>query len=159
MPYRRLYLFTALVAVVLLAAAALLSACGGSGGSAASPIAAVASAAASTSPLATSDTQAVRDLANAYWTAYNAYDADKALSYLEKSYGASQDKTVRSEIGQIKTFGVKLGVKEKSAPVLNGADTAQMFLTMSTPTGKRLMLMKFKRVGGAWTITYVQEVK
>ena len=64
------------------------------------------------------DATAVRDVALGYWAAYNAYDLEKTLSYLDEGYRASQEKTIRNEIGQIKNFGVKLGVSEKSAPVL-----------------------------------------
>jgi predicted small secreted protein len=160
MGYRRVHLPAALVAIVLVAAATLIASCGGTSGGGASPSAAVAdSAAASAMPIPAADAQAVRDMATAYWAAYNSYDIEKTLSYLDESYRPSQEKTIRSEIGQLKTFGVKLGVSEKSAPVLTGSDQAQMYLTMKEPTGSRTMLMKFTRAGGTWTITYVQEVK
>jgi hypothetical protein len=171
MSYRKTYLWPVCVVLLVTLSAVAAAACGGSdaGGTGASaqataPAAAsgtsspAASTAASATPMAEADAQAVRDLMTAYWTAYNAYDAEKALSYLEEGYRASQDKTVRSEIGQIKTFGVKLGVKEKSAPVLTGTDQSEMHIDMKTPTGGRELIMKFTRVGGTWMITDVEEI-
>lgn len=105
-----------------------------------------------------SDLAAIRGAMSGYWTAYNAYDAEKALSYLEDNYRTSVEKTVRSEIGKIKTFKVKLGVTEKNAPALAGADKATMFVNMTTPTGAKVIMMSFARVGGVWKITSVQEV-
>ncbi len=159
---RRVPLKTILVVIVLVAAAALLASCGGtssSGGQATSSAAPSSSASANATPISATDAQAVRDLATAYWAAYNAYDAEKTLSYLDTAYRPSQDKIIRSEIGQLKTFGVKLGVSEKSAPVLTAPGQAEMYLTMKTPTGTRTMLMKFAGSGDAWTITYAEEVK
>lgn len=103
------------------------------------------------------DAQAVRDVASAFWEAYNAYDPDKAVSYLDESYRPEKEKTLRGEIGQIKTFGVKLGVSEKTAPVLIGPDQAEMYLTMKEPTGTRTLWMKFARHGDTWTITYSEQ--
>ena len=151
-----------LLAIALLATAALAASCGGTSSSdqqsSSSPTPA-SSSAGSTTPLAAEDAQAVRDLALAYWAAYNAYDPEKAISYLDESYRPAQEKIVRDDIGRIKTFGVKLGVSEKSAPVLIGPDQTEMYLNMKTPTGTRTLWMKFARRGDAWTITYVEEVK
>jgi len=151
-----------LLAIALLATAALAASCGGtssSAGQATSPATPASTSPASTTPLGAEDAQAVRDLALAYWAAYNAYDPEKAISYLDESYRPAQEKIVRDDIGRIKTFGVKLGVSEKSAPVLIGPEQAEMYLNMKTPTGTRTLWMKFARRGDAWTITYVEEVK
>jgi hypothetical protein len=159
---RRVPLSLILLAIALLATAALAASCGGtssSAGQATSPAAPASTSPASTTPLAAEDAQAVRDLALAYWAAYNAYDPEKAISYLDESYRPAQEKIVRDDIGRIKTFGVKLGVSEKSAPVLIGPDQAEMYLNMKTPTGTRTLWMKFALRGDAWTITYVEEVK
>lgn len=159
---RRMTLQRVLLALVLTAAAALVASCGGttsSTGQASSPAAPASSSAGSATPVSAEDAQAVRDLAAAYWAAYNAYDPEKAISYLDEGYRPSQEKVVRDEIGRIKTFGVQLGVSEKSAPVLIGPDQAEMYLNMKTPTGTRTLWMKFAPRGDTWTITYVEEVK
>ena len=55
------------------------------------------------------EADALRKLAFAYWEAFNAYDADRALGYLEEDYRQQQDSAVRDDIGMIKLFSVKLG--------------------------------------------------
>jgi hypothetical protein len=157
---RHVPLKTLLVAVVVVAVAALAASCGGttsSGGQATPTGTPAAGASTSAAPISAADGKAVRDVMAAYWAAYNAYDAEKTLSYLDEGYRPSQDKIVRNEISQIKTFGVKLGVKEKSAPVLIGPDEAEMHISMQTPTGTRSLTMKFVRNGDTWAITYVEE--
>jgi hypothetical protein len=158
---RRVPLPQVLLVITLLATAAFVASCGGtssSAGQTGAPAASASSSAGSATPLMAADAQAVRDLAVAYWAAYNAYDPEKAISYLDESYRPSQAKVVRDEIGRIKTFGVQLGVSEKSAPVLIGPDQAEMYLNMKTPTGTRTLWMKFSSRGGTWTITFVEEV-
>jgi len=157
---RRVPLQTTLVAIVLVVAAALAASCGGTTSSEqTTPPATPASSASGSTPISAADATAVRDVAVAYWAAYNAYDAEKTLSYLDEAYRPSQDKIIRGEISQLKTFGVKLGVSEKSAPVLTAPDQAEMYLTMKEPTGTRTLLMKLTRTGDVWAITYVGEVK
>ena len=144
-----------LVAIALMAAGALVAACGGTD----SPATPDSGSSASTTPMPAADATAVRDVALGYWAAYNAYDPEKTLSYLDEGYRASQEKTIRNEIGQIKNFGVELGVNEKSPPVLTAPGQAEMYLTMKTPTGTRTVLMKFTLQGDVWAITFAEEVE
>ena len=159
---RRVPLKTALVVIVLVVAAVLVVSCGGTSSSAeqtTAPATPVSSASANTTPISAADATAVRDVVLGYWAAYNAYDAEKTLSYLDEAYRSSEEKSIRGEISQIKTFGVKLGVSEKSAPVLTAPGQAEMQLTMKEPTGTRTMLMKLTQNGSVWVITDVSEVK
>jgi hypothetical protein len=104
------------------------------------------------------EAETLRRLAFAYWDAYNAYDADTVLSYLEPGERSKREATIRSEIGQLKTFGVKLGVTEQSAPVLTGPETAEMLLAMKEPLGSRTIKMVFLLRDGRWLITAADEV-
>ena len=61
------------------------------------------------------EANALRQLAFAYWEAFNAYDADKALGYLEEDYRRQRNEEVRGEIAQISLFRVKLGVSEETS--------------------------------------------
>lgn len=99
----------------------------------------------------------VRDLAFAYWEAFNAYDAQKVLSYLEAGYRAEREEAVQEEIDQLGTFGVKLDISELSPPVLLGSDRAEMFVEMKEPLGTRRIRMGFLLVEGAWLIDYAEE--
>ena len=162
MECRRVTLLSTLAAIALLAAAALVASCGGttsSGEQATSAPTPVSSASVITTPLSAVDAKAVRVLAADYWAAYNAYDPEKVISYLDASVGPAKEKSIRSEIGQIKNFGVQLGVSEKSPPVLTAPGQAEMYLSMKTPTGTRTVLMKAAQRGDHWAVTYMEEVK
>ena len=99
----------------------------------------------------------LRLLAFAYWEAFNSYDVDRTLSYLEDSYRAEQEDKIRSDIGQIKTFRAKLHVSEKSPPEMISLTEGMMYLTMKEPIGTRTILMAFVKTGGEWKITFAEE--
>ena len=108
---------------------------------------------------ASSDTDTLRKLALAYWEAFNAYDVEWVLSHLEATYRAEREGQIRTDIGRIKTFGVKLGVSEASPPQANGDGQWEMYLNMKEPLGIRRIRMAFRQAEGDWKITYSQEVK
>lgn len=101
----------------------------------------------------------LRKLAFSYWEAFNAYDVERVLSYLEATYRAEREGQIRTDIGRIKTFGVKLGVSESSPPQASGDGQWEMFLNMKEPLGTRRIRMAFRQADGDWKITYSQEVK
>ena len=105
------------------------------------------------------EADALRKLAFAYWEAFNAYDADRALGYLEEDYRQQQDSAVRDDIGLIKLFSVKLGVSEETPPQVVGNDEWEMYLTMKEPLGTRRIRMAFQKVEGEWKITFAEEAK
>ena len=105
------------------------------------------------------EADALRKLAFAYWEAFNAYDADRALGYLEEDYRQQQDSAVRDDIGLIKLFSVKLGVSEETPPQVVGNDEWEMYLTMKEPLGTRRIRMAFQKVAGEWKITFAEEAK
>ncbi len=103
--------------------------------------------------------ETLRLLAFAYWEAFNSYDSERALSYLDEGYRAERESEIRSEIGQIKRFSVKLGVSEESGPQMTRADEAEMFLKMREPLGSRRIRMAFRMAEDSWKITYAEEAK
>jgi hypothetical protein len=148
-----------MLAVLLSALAGCGSGSSSSGSPAGTPAASASpSAAYSGAPISEAEAQAVRDRALGYWAAYNAYDADKAIAYLADTIKSAKAEVIRSEVGRIKTFGVQLGVSQKTPPELIGQDEAQMYLKMKTPTGMRTVLMKFAKQGGVWMVTYSEEI-
>ena len=88
----------------------------------------------------------IRKLAFGYWEAFNAYDADRALAYLE-------------EIGRIDLFNVQLGVSEEAPPWTIDGGGREIYLTMKEPLGTRRIRMEFRDVEGAWKITFAQQVE
>ena len=105
------------------------------------------------------EADALRQLAFAYWEAFNACDADRALGYLEEDYRQQRDETVRGEIAQIKRFRVKLGLSEETSPWVLSHDEREMYLTMQEPLGKRRIRMAFRDVAGEWQIIFAEEAR
>ena len=103
--------------------------------------------------------ETLRQLAFDYWAAFNSYDAEKVLSYLEDSYGAKRESAIRRDIGRIQRFRVKLGVSEDSPPRITGVGKGEMFLLMKEPLGTRRILMSFVKVQREWKISYAEEVR
>ena len=96
-------------------------------------------------------------LAFEYWEVFNSYDVDRTLSYLEDSYRAEREDKIRSDIGQIKMFQVRLHVSEKSPPEMISLTEGMMYLNMKEPIGTRTILMAFLKTGGEWKITFAEE--
>ena len=99
----------------------------------------------------------LRDLAIAYWEAFNAYDTESVLAYLETGYRLEREGEIRDDIGRLSTFGVKLGISELSPPEMLASDRAEMYLEMSEPLGKRTIRMGFLLAEGAWVIDFAEE--
>ena len=106
-----------------------------------------------------SDTNRLRDLAFAYWEAFNAYDPERTLAFLEDSHRATVEDDIRSDVGRIRTSGVKLRVSEEAPPRLVGPGRAQMYLLLREPLGTRRIQMSFVQLGVDWKIVYAEEVE
>jgi hypothetical protein len=103
------------------------------------------------------DLAAMRELAFAYWEAFNNYQPDEVLALLEPGYRAERDETIRSEIDRVKTFGVTLGASEESPPHLTAVDEGEMLIALKEPLGTRSIAMRFARIEGQWMITFAEE--
>lgn len=103
-------------------------------------------------------TERLRGLAFSYWEAFNAYDADLVLSYLEEAYRAARDELIRDEIDTISAFRVRLGIREESPPVVLSDGTAEMFIELKEPLGTRRIRMAFAQIDGDWIIVFAEEV-
>ena len=99
----------------------------------------------------------LRDLAFAYWDAFNAYETEHVLAYLEADYRLEREGEIQDDIGRLSTFGVKLGISELSPPVMLGTDRAEMYIEMSEPLGSRRIRMGFLLVEGDWVIDFAEE--
>ena len=108
---------------------------------------------------ASDETETLRQLVFDYWKAFNSYDVEKVLSYLEDSYRLERESEIRSDVSQLKMFGIELEVSELSPPQMSGPDEGEMFLMMKEPLGIRRIRMAWTRGDGEWKITYSQEVE
>jgi hypothetical protein len=100
----------------------------------------------------------LRQMAFDYWEAFNSFEADKVLAFLEDAYRLEREEEIRTDIGRIKTFGVKLEVSEQIPPQIDG-DEAVMFLLMKEPLGIRRIQMSYLKVDDNWKVTYSEEVE
>ncbi len=101
----------------------------------------------------------MRRVAFAYWEAFNNYDPDKTLSYLEDNYREQREDTVRDEISRVKRFRVHLGMSEEAAPKFTSPEEGEMLFKMKEPLGSRKIRMAFRKVNGEWKIVFAEEVK
>ena len=105
------------------------------------------------------DINALSKLAFAFWDAYNAYDGDKTLGYLEESYRQLRGEEIRDNIGLMKLFGVKLELSEESPPHIISDGEWEMHMTMKEPLGTRRIRMAFRQVEGEWKIVFAEQVQ
>ena len=103
--------------------------------------------------------RALKQLAFEYWIAFNEYDVEKVLSYMEESYRAERAEEIAAEIEQLELFGVALGVSERSAPTLLSPTEGEMLLNVREPLATRKYRMGFRLVEGEWKISFAGEVE
>ena len=100
------------------------------------------------------DVAEIRRMIEAYWQAFNDYDANLALSMLEEGYRSLEDELVRNDIGRLKLFRVKLEVTEESPPTPNADGEYETLIRMKTPVDSRQVRMVFRKIQGQWWIVY-----
>ena len=105
------------------------------------------------------EARTLRELAFGYWEAFNAYDADRTLAYLEDGYRQQREERVRTEIGRINLFNVRLEVSEEAPPWIIEGGGREMYLTMKEPLGTRRIRMEFRDIDGEWKIAFAQQVE
>lgn len=105
------------------------------------------------------DAALFREMAFAYWDAFNAYDIDAVLSFLEPVYRSHREEQVRSDLGRLKQFRVKLGVSEHISPVIGESGDWEMYLLMKEPLGLRVLRMAYQKSRDKWYISHAEEVK
>jgi hypothetical protein len=103
------------------------------------------------------DLDAIRRLTFDYWIAFNDYDTEKVLSYLEESYRAEREEEIADDIGRIKLFRVSLGVSQRSPAVLTSPTEGEMMINLKEPLGTRQVRMAFRKVDGEWKITHAEQ--
>lgn len=110
-------------------------------------------------PLDPQEVETIRMLSSAYWEAINAYDADKALGYMEESYRQEQEETLRGNINLMTTFALKLTVSEESAPQAVDDETRETYWTVKGPLTVDRIHMIFRQIEGEWKIVSAEQVQ
>ena len=107
----------------------------------------------------TVDVTALRELAFQYWGAYNEYDVDSVLAFLEPTYRAQREEPIREDIAKLEQFSVELGVTGDFPPHLAESGQWGMYLVMETLIDIRRLRPKYLKDDNLWWITHVEEVK
>ena len=102
---------------------------------------------------------ALRELAFQYWGAFNEYDLDTVLAFLEPKYRAQREEQIREDIARLEQFSVELGVTEHIPPHLAESGQWEMYLVMETPIDIRRLRMEYLKDGDRWWITHAEEVE
>lgn len=103
--------------------------------------------------------EAVRHVIREYWEGFNSYDPGRVLALLTEEYLQVRAERITSDIGRLRRWRVKLGWEEEASPTILPQGTAQVFIRIREPLGTRRVEMDFVRRGGAWLITYVEQVE
>ena len=97
-------------------------------------------------------------MSEAYWEAFNSYDADAVVAMYNQDYRAAREETVRGDISLMKMFKVTLRVKGENPPVLTAPNVGEMYVRVGNPLGVSRVLMIFHKLDDGWKIVHAEEV-
>ena len=103
------------------------------------------------------DVDDARQVVFEYWDAFNSYDVERALTYLEESYRQEREEDIRSDIGRMRTFGTKLGVEEEAEPAITPEGKVEIRIKLGTPIGTRHVTYHLVKVNEEWKIGFSAE--
>jgi len=98
------------------------------------------------------DVSDARQVVYDYWDAFNSYDVERVLGYLQDSYRQESEESIKSEISKMKFFNVKLGVEEESEPVITPEGMVEIKMKLSTPIGAKHVTYILEKLNGGWKI-------
>jgi hypothetical protein len=100
------------------------------------------------------DVEAARQVVFAYWEAFNNYDVEGVLAFLEESYRQEREESITSEIGQMEAFHVKIGVEEEAEPVITPEGMVGIKIKLSVPMGQpdRHITYHLGKINDEWKI-------
>jgi hypothetical protein len=98
------------------------------------------------------DIKDARQVVYDYWDAFNSYDVERVLTFLEDSYRQEREEDIRDEIGKLDFFNVKLAVEEEADPVITPDRIIEIYMSVSTPIGLKHVTYGLVNVNGVWKI-------
>jgi hypothetical protein len=98
------------------------------------------------------DVEAARQAVFAYWEAFNNYDVEGVLAFLEESYRQEREESLTSEIGQMKAFHKTIGVEEEAEPVIIPEGKVEIKMKLATPLGTKHYTYQMGKINGDWKI-------
>lgn len=106
------------------------------------------------------DVEAARQVVFAYLEALNSYDVEGTLAFLEESWREERAESITSEIGQMETLGITLGVEEEAEPVITPEGTIQIKIKLDIPVPimpDRHVTYHLTKINDEWKIYFVEE--
>lgn len=103
------------------------------------------------------DVENLRALSDAYWAAFNSYDADAVVGMYEDAYREAREEEVRSDIQLMRMFGVELGVTQEAPPVLTAPNVGELYVNVANPLGVRRVHMVFHKLDSEWKIVHAED--
>jgi hypothetical protein len=92
-----------------------------------------------------------------YWQAFNSYDIEGVLDYLEETFRQQKGAGLESDMGRMQAFGVKLGVAPAAEPAITPDGKIEIKIDLKTPIDTRLVTYRLTEVSGEWKICYLLE--
>lgn len=108
------------------------------------------------------DVEAARQVVFAYREACNNYDVEGALAFLEESLRADKEDDIRSDISQMETFGIKLGVEEEAEPTVTADGKVEIYIKLDVPVfgqKDRHAIYQLMEIEGEWKICFAESVE
>lgn len=99
----------------------------------------------------------VRVLGFEYWDRFNAYELERVLEMLTPEYLEARSDSLKSDIGRVDQFGIKLRPTVLEEPVFTGEGSAELAMRLRTPIDIRRILMQFVKLDGRWMISFAEE--
>ena len=101
------------------------------------------------------DVEAAKQVVFAYWEAYNSYDVDGVLAFLEESHRVDREEEIRKDIGQMKTYSITLGVEEEAEPTITDDGMVAIYILVDVPVfgqKDRHVIYYLTEIEGEWKI-------
>ena len=107
------------------------------------------------------DIEAARQVVFAYWEAFNSYDLEGVLAFLEESWREERTESIASEISQMEMADMTMGVEEEAEPeVTDGTIAIKMFIAIPVIfMPDRHYIYYLKNIEGEWKIYLAEEVE
>ena len=113
-----------------------------------------------TVPAADSDYVRCVEVITAAYAAFNAFDLEKCLSYLEPSYAVEARPALQENMQQFlkgRAMGVRLVPAVGPSPLSQSADSLSLCVTMSVRPGRlhpdEHFIYELKKISGEWKIS------
>ena len=108
------------------------------------------------------DIEAARQVVFAYWEAYNSYDLEGVLAFLEESWREERADIIAQDMGQMESAGMTMGVEEEAEPEVTAEGTIAIKMFIDIPVifmSDRHYIYYLKNVEGEWKIYLAEEVE